>query len=248
MNTKQTLEQFGLHGRKADVYLAALELGGASVIDISRKANIKRTTAYDILLDLKNDGLISETVKGKKRLFFGEDPEKIKKDLEKKEALFSEILPQLKSIYNVKGTKPKIKFYEGKEGLMEAYDDALKYSGEILAFGSEDVRNNLGEDWIEWYIKKRVKKNVRVRAILPETKYLAESIVARDREHLRICKLIKKEKYPFSIEVDIYGFQKVALISSKEMMAVIIESAEINNTLKWIFELAWDNLPEIKLT
>jgi hypothetical protein len=131
---------------------------------------------------------------------------------------------------------------------MEAYDDALKYSGEILAFGSEDVRNNLGEDWIEWYIKKRVKKNVRVRAILPETKYLAESIVARDREHLRICKLIKKEKYPFSIEVDIYGFQKVALISSKEMMAVIIESAEINNTLKWIFELAWDNLPEIKLT
>jgi predicted transcriptional regulator len=230
MNTKQTLEQFGLHGRKADVYLAALELGGASVIDISRKANIKRTTAYDILLDLKNDGLISETVKGKKRLFIGEDPEKIKKDLEKKEALFSEILPQLKSIYNVKGTKPKIKFYEGKEGLMEAYDDALKYSGEILAFGSEDVRNNLGEDWIEWYIN------------------LAESIVARDREHLRICKLIKKEKYPFSIEVDIYGFQKVALISSKEMMAVIIESAEINNTLKWIFELAWDNLPEIKLT
>jgi sugar-specific transcriptional regulator TrmB len=44
MNTKQTLEQFGLHGRKADVYLAALELGGASVIDISRKASISKMT------------------------------------------------------------------------------------------------------------------------------------------------------------------------------------------------------------
>ena len=247
MDTKQTLEQFGLTGRKADVYLAALELGGASVIDISKKANIKRTTAYDILLDLKNAGLVAETLNGAKRLFIGEDPEKIKKDLEKKEALFSEILPQLKSIYNVRGMKPKIKFYEGKEGLMEAYDDALRYSGEILAFGSEDVRNILGEDWIEWYIKKRVKKNVRVRAILPETKYLSESIITRDQQHLRACKLIKKDRYPFSVEVDIYGHQKVALISSKEQMAVIIESAEINNTLKWIFELAWDNLPEIKL-
>ena len=247
MDTKQTLEQFGLHGRKADVYLAALELGGASVIDIARKANIKRTTAYDILLDLKNDGLISETLKGAKRLFIGEDPEKIKKDLEKKEALFSEILPQLKSIYNVKGTKPKIKFYEGKEGLIEAYDDALKYSGEILAFGSEDVLNVLGQDWAEQYIKRRVKKDIRIRAILPETKQLTENIVARDQEHLRACKLIKKDKYPFSVEIDIYGHQKVALISCKEQMAVIIESAEINNTLKWIFELSWDNLPEIEV-
>lgn len=247
METKLILEQFGLIGRKADVYLAALELGGASVIDISRKASIKRTTAYDILLDLQKDGLVSQALAGKKRLFIGEDPEKIKKDLEKKESLFEEILPQLKSIYNVKGTKPKIRFYEGKEGLIEAYDDALRYSGEILAFGSEDVRDVLGEDWIEWYIKKRVKKGVRVRAILPGTKYLEESLVARDQQQLRVCKLIKKDKYPFSVEVDVYGHQKVALISSKEQMAVIIESAEINNTLKWMFELCWDNLPEVKV-
>lgn len=247
MDAKPILEQFGLHGRKADVYLAALELGGASVIDISKKAGIKRTTAYDILLDLQNDGLVSQTLAGKRRLFIGEDPEKIKKDLEKKESLFAEILPQLKSIYNVKGTKPKIRFYEGKEGLKEAYDDALRYSGEILAFGSEDVRNSLGEDWIEWYIGRRVKKGLRVRAILPETKYLTESIVARDQEQLRSCKLIKKDKYPFSVEVDVYGHQKVALISSKEQMAVVIESTEINNTLKCIFELCWDNLPEMEV-
>ena len=80
METKLTLEQFGLQGRKADVYLAALELGGASVIDISRKANIKRTTVYDILLDLQKDGLVSQTMEGKKRKFIGEDPEKTSKE------------------------------------------------------------------------------------------------------------------------------------------------------------------------
>jgi HTH-type transcriptional regulator, sugar sensing transcriptional regulator len=247
MDIKQTLEQFGLEGKKADVYLAALELGSATVIQIARKAGIKRTTCYDILQDLIGMSLISETVKGKKRLFIGEDPEKIKKDLEKRHSLINEILPQLKSIHNVSGIKPKIRYFEGKEGLMEAYDDALKYAGEILAFGSEDVYKVLGGNWVENYIKRRVKKAIRVRAILPSTEYLEKEIFVRDQAQLRVCKALKKEKYPFSIEVDIYGHQKVALISNKEQLAVVIESTEIYNTLKQIFELCWDLLPEKKL-
>lgn len=247
MEIKPTLEQLGLEGKKADVYLASLELGSASVIEIAKKASIKRTTSYDILMDLKAIGLISETIKGKKRLFIGENPEKIQKDLQKKEGLFSEILPQLKSIHNISGVKPKIRYFEGKEGLIEAYDDALKYSGEIAAFGSEDVYKVLGRDWVEDYIKRRVKKDIHVRAILPSTEYLEKEIFIRDQQQLRACKPIKKEKYPFSIEIDIYGHQKVALISNKEQLAIIIESAEIYKTMKFIFELAWDSLPEIKI-
>jgi len=239
MEIKQVLEQFGLHGRKADIYLAALELGGASVVDISKKAAVKRTTCYDILQDLEKEGLVAALQKGKKRLFVGENPEKIKKDMARRESLFSEILPELKSIYNVRGTKPKIRFYEGTDGLIEAYDDALEYKGEILAFGSQDVIDVLGADWGEWYIKKRVKKGIRVRAILPRTPWLEENIVAKDKEHLRYCKLVDPEKFPFSVEIDVYGKQKVALISCKEKFAVIIESHEISNTLKWVFEMAW---------
>lgn len=247
MEIRQILEQFGLNGRKADVYLAVLEMGSSTVIEIAKKAGIKRTTCYDILTDLIKEGMVSETVKGKRRLFIGEDPEKIQKDLQRKQSVFLEILPQLKSIHNISGVKPKIRYFEGKEGLMEAYDDALKYSGEILAFGSEDVYKVLGRDWVENYIKWRVKKEIRVRAILPSTEYLEKEIFIRDQQQLRSCKSIKKEKYPFSIEIDIYGHQKVALISNKEQLAVIIESAEIFNTMKFIFEMAWDLLPEIKI-
>jgi HTH-type transcriptional regulator, sugar sensing transcriptional regulator len=246
MEIREILGQLDLEGKKADVYLASLELGGSTVIEISKKAGIKRTTCYDILLDLIKKGLISETVKGKKRLYIGEDPEKIQKDLRRKESLFSEILPQLRSIHNISGVKPKIRYFEGRDGLMEAYDDALKYSGEIVAFGSEDVYKVLGRDWVENYIKWRVKKGIRVRAILPSTEYLEKEIFIRDQQQLRTCKAIQKEKYPFSIEIDIYGHQKVALISNKEQLAVIIESTEIYNTMKLIFELLWDNLPEIQ--
>lgn len=245
MEIREILEQLGLRDKKAEVYLAALELGSATVIEISQKAGIKRTTCYDILVDLIKIGLVSETSKGKKRLFIGEDPEKISKDLENKEKLFSEILPQLKSVYNIKGVKPKIRFYEGKEGLKEVYADTLKYAGEILAFASEDVVRVLGEEWAGDYLKKRVKKNIHVRAVLPKTEYVS-NVVQKDRELLRMSKLINPEKYPFSIEINIYGHKKVALMSSREQMGIIIEGDEIYKTMKFVFELAWDILPEIK--
>jgi len=246
MEIKHILEQLGLKDKKADVYLAALELGSATVIEISKKAGIKRTTCYDILMDLIKMGLVSETSKGKKRLFIGEDPEKILGDLENKEKLLSGILPQLKAVYNIKGVKPKIRFYEGKEGLREVYADTLKYSGEIAAFASEDVVRTLGREWADDYLKKRVKKNIRVRVILPKTEYVSK-IVGEDRESLRTSKLIDPQKYPFSIEINIYGHKKVALMSSREETGIIIEGDEVYKTMKLIFELLWDNLPEVKV-
>lgn len=246
MEIKHVLEQFGLKDKKADIYLAVLELGISTVIEISKKTGVKRTTCYDILLDLISMRLISETFKGKKRLFAGEDPEKIKKDLENKERLFSDILPQLKSIHNISGVKPKVRFYEGKEGLKDIYSDTLKYSGEILAFASEDAMRVLGKEWAEDYLEKRVDKGIHVRAVAPDTNIIRE-YVSKDREHLRVSKLVNPEKYPFSIEINMYGHQKVALMSSREVMGLIIEGGEVCKTMKSIFELLWDNLPEIKI-
>jgi len=246
MEIREYLNKLGFEGKKADIYLAALELGSSTIIEISRKTGIKRTTCYDIVTDLKNAGLISETAKGKKRLFLAENPEKLKKDLQSREKLVDEILPQLASIYNVKGTKPKIRFYEGKEGLKEVYSDTLKHSAELLSFASEDILKVLGKDWADAYIKQRVKKGIHTRAVMPKTSGIQE-YASKDQEQLRMSKLIDPQKYPFSIEINIYGHQKVALMSPKELTGVIIEGAEIHNTMKFIFNLIWDNLPEIKI-
>lgn len=247
MEIKAQLQQLGLHGKKADVYLASLELGSATVIEIAKKADIKRTTAYDILVDLAQKGLISETSRGKKRLFVGEDPEKIKKDLQNKERVFSEILPLLKSIHNVRGVKPRIRFYEGIAGLKETYNDTLKYTGEMLAFASEDVIKILGSDWAYNYIKKRVQNKLRLRAIIPASEIISRDYYPKDQKHLRVSKLIDPKKYPFSMEINIYGHSKVSLMSSKEQLGLVIESTEIYNTMKLIFKLVWDNLPEVKI-
>lgn len=245
MQIKELLQKFDIEGKKADVYLAVLELGSGTVIEIAKKAEIKRTTGYDILLDLEKAGLIYQTTKETKRLFVAEDPEKLKKKLQEKEKMLDEMLPQLRSLYNIRGVKPKIRFYEGKAGLREVYADTLNYSGEILAFVSEDTAKVLGMDWVMDYLKKRTAKGLRVRAIMPKTQLIEKDIAPQDQKQLRASKLVDPKKYPFSIEINIYGYQKVALMSSKEEMGIIIEGAEIHNTLKLIFELLWDNLPEV---
>jgi HTH-type transcriptional regulator, sugar sensing transcriptional regulator len=247
MQIKDFLAQFDLDGKKADVYLATLEVGSATVAEIAKKAELKRTTGYDILQGLEKAGLVYETIKGKKRLFVAEDPEKLRKKIEEKEKMLSEMLPQLRSFYNVRGTKPKIRFYEDKAGLREVYADTLNYNGEILAFGSDDVVKALGMNWATDYLAKRVKKGIRVRIILPQTEMIDKTFTPLDQKQLRSSKLVDAKKYPFSIEINIYGHQKVALMSSREEIGIIIEGTEIHNTLKLIFELLWDNLPEIKL-
>jgi hypothetical protein len=152
----------------------------------------------------------------------------------------------LRSIYNVKGEKPKIRFYEGHRGLVEVYNDTLKYSGEIMAFASEDVVKILGADRANNYIKGRLREKIYYKDIVAGSFALEKDFLSKDQAQLRSSKIIDGKKYPFSNEVMVYGHQKVAIISAKDLMGIIIESAEIYRTQKSIFELLWDNLPEIK--
>lgn len=247
MELKNSLEQIGMSGKMAEIYLASLELGCASTIDIAKKAGIKRTTCYDIILDLKKQGAMSETRKAKKRLFVAESPEKILKKMREKEKAFSEILPQLKSIHNIIGGKPKISFYEGKQGLIEVYNDTLNYKGQILAFASDQIFNVLGQSEVEHYWKQRRLRNIQIKGILPKTESVLNKIVKYNVRDLRTTRLIDPKKYPFSIEINIYGSQKIALVSFIEEIAVIIEGREIHNTMRSIFELIWDLLPENRM-
>ena len=65
MKLNEILAQFGLQYKEDDVYLALLELGNASVGEIAVKANIKRTTVYDVLANLERKNLVGKTIKGK---------------------------------------------------------------------------------------------------------------------------------------------------------------------------------------
>ncbi len=239
----KSLTNIGFSEKEANVYLALLELGKRSVSAIGRKAGINRTTTYDILESLVSKGLVSISGKEPLQEYVAESPEKIlkliEKQIEEKNTNLKtagELIPQLKSLHNV-SNRSQIRFYEGKEGLMEVYENTLTSSEPIRAYASvEDTQHTL-PDYFPKYYKRRATKGIPIRAIFPKTPEAVE-LSLRNKEENRETALIPAEQFSFSPEINIYD-NKVMIASWKEKLGIIIESHEIADAMKKIFELAW---------
>ncbi|MEI7425999.1 MAG: helix-turn-helix domain-containing protein [Candidatus Moraniibacteriota bacterium] len=237
MNLSEQLNQFGLNKNQAETYLALLELGQAGVISLAKKTNIKRTTLYDILVELEKKHLVARTQKNTKKLFIALEPENLEKILEDKKIKLAKLMPALKALVNTTGTKPIIRYYEGLAGIKEVYRDTLNYNGELLAFVAENIFDKLGKDFADEYKAKRKKAHITVRILVPETEELKKELASAE-EDLRTFRFVPKEKFPFTMELNLYG-NKLALMSFNEELGIIIESNEIAKNLTLLFELAW---------
>lgn len=235
-----TLTRFGLKPQEAEVYLACLQLGQAVVSKIAETAGVQRTFVYDIVKNLVKEDLLSEVeIKGKLH-YSAISIDKFKKLQEEKMRHFEKLMPEIKALEKMVGDRPKVQFFEGAEGIKLALEDTLNQpqNGEILAFATAEGYYSQGDEFIHSYLKRRVKKGIKMRAIGPGTKTNKEW-VARDKEQLRETRLVDAELYPFTNEIDIYG-NKVAIMSLVgELLAVIIESESVAKTQRAIFELAW---------
>lgn len=256
-NISATLLSLGLSEKETDVYLSTLEIGHGTVSQISRKANINRTTGYTILGSLAAKGLVSVSGKEPKQEYVAESPDNLVTFLEKRvreteEDVCSEkqkietaqkLLPQLKSLHKV-GDRPQVKFYEGVEGLRHVYEDTLTSTDGIRAFASfEDMAASLGSSYPA-YIKRRAVKKIFSRGIVPQTPMAIER-KKYDGDEYRELVLLPDEEASVWPEIDIYD-NKVMIASEKEKLGIIIESEGIAGAMKRIFELAWERAKQLE--
>ena len=237
------LQNLGLSDKEAKLYLAVLELGEANIGQIALKSGVKRTTAYDVINSLKEKRLLTEITKGKKALFSAEDPRKLEGQLDEKKETLKKILPELLSITNLLDKKPTIKFYEGNEGIKEVYKDTLNYPDqELLAWVSQEAVIGFDVEWLDkYYLAKRLAKKIWVRAIAPDVPEM-QQYKGLDEKSLRKTKLVSAEEFPFEVEINLYGKNRIAVMSFVEKIGLIIESPKLYRTLKSIFELNWKDV------
>lgn len=242
---KKELQKLNFDEKEADIYLALLELGEANIEQIAKKSGVKRTTVYYVIETLKEKGYIEMSKNGKKILYYALNPKKIGETLEEKKLIFDKIMPGLLSITNDIEKKPKIRYFEGKEGIREIYKDTLRYHDqEMLVWTTEDILEYFDVDWLwSYYVIKRVENKIWQRAIAPDIEY-AKELQGMDTEHLRQIRFCSKEKYPMYVDVTLYGGRFVGIMSFKDGLGLIIESEGIYKTLKSIFEMNWLMLEE----
>ena len=240
---KNSLSALGFSDKESSVYVALLGLGRSAVSKIARTANVNRATAYVILDSLIGKGLVHISGKEPKQEYEAESPDTLAALFrrEREEAVerareADALVPQLKSAQKV-GDRPQVKFYEGIEGMKHVYEDTLTSTEEIRAYGNYDENYSTLKDYFHAYFKKRVAKGISVRAIAPRTT-LSEERQRNDKNEGRELLLVPQEVFSVSPEIDAYD-NKVVISSWREKLGIIIESAEIADAMKKIFELAW---------
>lgn len=232
------LENIGLTTKESRTYLAALEIGSSPVSKIASKAKLNRVTAYDILEKLVKKGLINFFTKDKIKYFTATDPEIVVNEFKKRTADLAKALPDLKRLHG-DTIHPHVRYYEGLEGIKSIYADTLTSKTEILNYGnSQEIRSHW-PTYDEDYVQKRAAAGIRLRGVAIDDEF-GRWVQEKDEETLREIRLISKEQFHFTNEINIYD-DKLAIISFKdELIGMIIESPEIANTQRAIFKMVWE--------
>ena len=236
--------------KEVKIYMALLKIGKGTVSEITRSAGVGRTYGYPILAQLTSQGLVGISGKKPKQEYFAESPRVLFDYMEnrlKSEKNFTkelkEALPELLAIHNVED-RPRIRFYEGLEGIKNVYDDTLTSKEKVVrGFLAYDELFKTLPNYFPEYFKRRAEKGVVGKAIATETEE-GRNRERKNKDEARELIFVPK-KYYFYPEIDIYD-NKVMIASWREKLGIIIESDEVADAMKKIFELAWIGAEHLK--
>ena len=234
----------GLTDEEAKVYLAVLEINGGPVSNIARKAGVNRVSCYHTLENLLSKKLLSQYNRNGVRCFAPEPPEKILELAEERVNLAKALLPELKSLSTALGFRPKIRFYEGRDGVERVFTESLSSKGEILGYTNLQNVTEFFPEFFERYTHEKFRKKIKTRYLSPTT---VESVQVMERflpkkydTNLLEILLVNRDQFLFENEVLVFN-NSVGIVSlnKDELLGLIVESPTFARTMKAVFDLAW---------
>lgn len=240
------LYDIGLNEKEAVAYISLLTVENSSVLDLSKKTRLNRSTTYLVLESLARKGLVSETTVGKKTHYQAEPPERLETYIEQRKILLDEqskrlkdILPQIKSVQRESGEKPIVKYFEGKEGVLSMVSESYESPGgdeTAYLIYSKDLLFDVFSAQERLKFKQiRTDKNIRTKALYSST----DGHVISDETGERVK--VDENKYPFSCDVYIYKDRIRIGILGKHVSGVFIKSQSLADTLRSLFKIAFDS-------
>ncbi len=252
MNDKiiKNLIKYGLSESEARAYTSALTLENASVDKLAKHSDLNRTSLYPILDRLAILGLVSQVKKKGKTVIKSVPPAKFFDLLDTKKEAIENVLPDLKSLFDISHGRPDVGFYEGQEGLKTVMNSVLTEAKELYVFGEADSFIKAIPSWTENYVQKRIDKKIKVKMILKASPFAVRTI-KQVQTLSNASKLIKVRMLPTAYRIDYSGFDifnnKVVLYSfEKQNNAVVIESKIINNLMRTVFDILWETSEKYK--
>ena len=238
------LEKLGFTTEEVSVYLSMLEIGGGFVSTIAKKANAHRVTTYNTLENLQKKGYVRATKKSGIRFYYPVSPKVILNQIEETYNTARTLIPELIDLQNTSLFKPKIQFFEGKDGIKSIFNDILESEGEVLGYTNFQVAENAMSEYLYEYGDRALQLKKKHRLLCPNDDFHRDFVPKNLKERLDAGLLeifaVNPDQFHFKNLQYIYA-DKVTTVSieTDEMIGVIIESKSNAETNRSIFNLAW---------
>lgn len=244
---EQLLKDLGFSEKEISVYLAALRLGMQPASVLAKYLKMNRVTTYVICKKLIEKGVANAVTRNNIQYFTVERPEALVKyaehqqqEWERRKKAVEKNLPEFSDYMRDVSSLPKVRFYEGIQGIKTVYEDTLKQQGDtIRAFLTVDtIPKEIRDFLMDDYMTSLKKNKIRSHIIAADSSH-ARRYQKRDKKYLRETVLVEPKDFPFETEIAMYGSDRVAFISFREgdLTGVIIENEAIFRTLSAVFGL-----------
>ena len=241
---QEIIKQLGLKEKEARLYSACLELGPSKAKDLSKLTDLNRGTIYDVARSLFKKGLLSSTQRKNTTYFVANNPRTYIQKIEENLNSAKKALPALELLLQSSSYRPKLRYFEGNEGIKNVYEEILNTKDKMIYCLSspQEMFGSVGADFMREYVKRRARRHIHMKAIndpkgdVDDRKYSHST--HSDAKLLRETK-IGPENLRIPGMIEIYDNSVAMMSTKKENFGFIIESEEFATLMKQMFEILW---------
>ncbi len=242
------LKDLGLKPAEIAVYTALLKQGPSSIRSIAQLAKVNRGTTYESLKRLADTGLVSFTLKGERRKYRAESPDRIYQLIEDRRRMLTQLeteaasfVPELLALGQRRLGEPSVKFYEDDDGIAVILRDVLDTVSRLerrqyWVYSSRPLRKYLYRRF-PTFTSRRIQQGVFVRVIA-----IGQGGEVDEQSERKW--IPEPPSSLLSSYVIIYG-SKLALISvsaDDTPYGVVIEEPGVAAMQRLLFETLWTTL------
>lgn len=239
-HVRDALIAYGFDEKETKIYLAGLELGSATVLELARRTGLARTTIYPIVEALRRRGFFRMRKEKGHTHYVAEPPATFLRRLEEREQTFRAILPSLEALHGTVGDAVGVTMYEGSDGFRQFWQKLFRSGVKdyCLLTSASGLRDYAHEDYlVKHVIATRMKLGIKSRQLLPENA-MTRKVVATDKQQLRESRYLP-ENVTLPATLLIFGDEVAFVTTRKENSVILVASGDIAVTLRTTFELLW---------
>ncbi|MBU3668497.1 MAG: TrmB family transcriptional regulator [Candidatus Taylorbacteria bacterium] len=250
---KESIHALGIKGTAERVFIYLLEAGVSPVSKISDAPHIPKASIYDALGELQNERLVIEYSENRSKEYGPVSDSQLKDLIASKISSIKNAetaLLSLMALGHKEGpTKPKIKFYTGKEGIRQAFRDTMwheKCKETFLMWPTNEMIDILTPEFSKWHSEQRLRYKVHMYIIRKHSDRKLDK--ESEEKHMllqsdgwkndRDVRYAPKET-EWSMSFWVYDDKCLFASSTGEQFAFIVQSREFAHLMKLLWKNTW---------